>query len=184
MAQAYGFMTGDGGGQKSTDNNNVEWQKQQWDDYLKAISVPSGMNPYPQGQQAQNYTQQTWGSPTWLGGFDWTKPQMAETATKYAAAVVPVQQMYQNAYQYGQDFNEAQRRFNVQQAWQMAGDTYNMNLSQRQQQMAEWQAQEAARQWLTQFDYQKVRDQAEQQLALQQIWGRAQAPNVRWMRNW
>ena len=45
MAQAYGFMTGDGGGQKSTDNNNVEWQKQQWDDYLKAISVPSGMNP-------------------------------------------------------------------------------------------------------------------------------------------
>ena len=106
----------------------------------------------------------------------------------YIAAMTPYLQTQQNAVQYGQDFNEAQRRYNLDKAWQMASDQYTQGITGRQQNMAEWNAQEAARQWAMNQAYQQQRDAAEMGLAEYQtnqtVWGRNKAPNVRWMRSW
>ena len=54
--------------------------------------------------------------------------------------------------------------------------------------MSEWQAQEAARQWQQNMGYQQQRDAAEmgltRDMTMQQVWGRNQMPNTRWVRSW
>lgn len=114
----------------------------------------------------------------WTGGFMPSYPDLTTTANNPLAAqqqiqalgymnqIIPWAQLQQNTYQYAQDFNEAQRRFNTEQAWAQAAQQFDQDLANRQ------------------LAYQQQRDQAEFELGRQQVWGRNQAPNVRWMRNW
>jgi hypothetical protein len=120
------------------------------------------------GQTAAPGTaQQFSGTPAWMNDPSWiTNPALTSQAEKWAAVMVPWAQTQQNAYQYANDANEAQRRYNLDSAWRQAQDQFTMDLS---KQAAE---------------YQKVRDAEEFELGRQQIWGRNQTPNVRWQRNW
>ena len=119
---------------------------------------------------------------------------------------VPQQQMAQNAYQWGSEYEEAARRWSAEQAMQQAINQFSMGLQGRQQEMSEWEANQAANQWGQQFDWTKTTDQwtkdlAQQQLAqqLQELrerllaeqsmanvaaYGRAEKPNARYVRNW
>ena len=154
------------------------------------IPVPS--NPLTPGGTAGNYLGGISGIPTYIstpGSVMPTGTSQAELATNWQNWVntaTPYLQLQQNAYQYAQDYNEAMRRWNEQTAWQQAADAYNMALTGRQQNMAEWQAQEAARQWQEAQNYQQQRDAAEMALSrdmtMQQVWGRNQMPNVKWIR--
>lgn len=125
--------------------------------------------------------------PAWFNDPNWAaNPTTRATVQAWVQAMQPYMQTYQNAYQYGQDFNEAQRRWNTEQGWQQQMDAYNAALTGRQQNMAEWQAQEAARQYQQTMGYQQQRDASEMDLAKwqtnQQVWGRNVAPNVNWIR--
>lgn len=105
------------------------------------------------------------GIPSWMNDPNWAKNNSKE-AQAWAAVMVPWAQAQQNAYQYQNDANEAQRRYNLERAWTTAQDQFTMD-----------QAQKTA-------DYQKVRDQEEFALGRQQVWGRNQTPNTKWMRSW
>lgn len=101
--------------------------------------------------------------PQSVTGWD-TQPKR-DQYSQYLSSMLPAQQLQQNQAQYGQDFNEAQRRWNDQFGWQQQSDRYTMDLSGRQQQMAEWTAQEASRQWNNQFGWQQRNDEFSQGLA-------------------
>lgn len=119
------------------------------------------------GQTATNPVQTYSGTPSWMNNPNWTTdPGLVSQAEKWAAVMVPWAQTQQNAYQYANDANEAQRRYNLDAAWRQASDQFTMD-----------QAQKTA-------DYQKIRDAQEFELGRQQIYGRNQTPNVRWQRNW
>ncbi len=119
------------------------------------------------GQTATNPVQTFAGTPAWMNNPNWaTDATLTSQAEKWASVMVPWAQTQQNAYQYANDANEAQRRYNLDMAWRQAQDQFTMD-----------QAQKTA-------DYQKVRDQEEFALGRQQIWGRNQTPNVKWQRNW
>lgn len=92
-----------------------------------------------------------------------------EAALQAVQANVPIWQLGQNSYQYAQDFNEAQRRWNEQFNYQQGLDQFNMGLSSRQQQMAEWQAQQANNQWAADFARQTGNDAWQQQFSQQQF---------------
>ena len=123
-------------------------------------------NPQGQGQQANpnqfSYYQGL--DPTTLQSND-----EREAALQAVQANVPIWQLGQNAYQYSQDFNEAQRRWNEQFNYQQGLDQYNMQLSGRQQTMAEWQAQQAANQWAQDYNRQSANDKWQQQFSQQQF---------------
>lgn len=157
-------------------------------------NIPNPSNPLTPGTAAGNYLAGLVNyNPAFLASTDWATSilpgaeGMRNGYQQWVSTVTPYMQLMQNAYQYGQDFNEAQRRWNEQTAWQQAADQYNMSLSGRQQDMAEWQAQEAARQWQQNMGYQQQRDAAEmgltRDMTMQQVWGRNQMPNVRWVRS-
>lgn len=119
------------------------------------------------GQTAVNPIQQFSGTPSWMNDPNWVlQPEAITQAEKWAAVMVPWAQTQQNAYQYANDANEAQRRYNLDAAWRQAQDQFTMD-----------QAKQTA-------DYQKVRDAEEFALGRQQIWGRNQVPNTKWQRNW
>ena len=108
------------------------------------------------GQQAGNSLGSFLGTFTWAQNSDWfNQPSQRQGAEAWANVMMPYAQLMQNSWQYSQDFNEAQRRFNEQQAWQKAQDAANMQMAQEQ---------------LSQN--------------LQSIWGRNQTSNVRWYRNY
>lgn len=92
-----------------------------------------------------------------------------EAALQSVQANVPIWQLNQNAYQYAQDANEANRRWQEQFNYQQGLDRYNMDLSGRQQQMAEWQAQQAAQQWAQDFNRNQANDRWQQQFSQQQF---------------
>jgi len=123
-------------------------------------------NPQGTGQQA------TPNQFSYYQGLDPTTLQSnaeREAALQAVQANVPIWQLGQNSYQYSQDFNEAQRRWNEQFNYQQGLDQYNMDLSGRQQTMAEWQASQAANQWAQDFNRQTGNDQWQQQFSQQQF---------------
>ncbi len=100
------------------------------------------------------------------------------------AAWLSIVQQNQNAYQYGNDFNEAQRRWDAENTWRQAQDQYNMGLAGRQQQMAEWQAGTSSDQWNRQFGWTQEtdrwnRDLSQQQLSQTDWYNRAQIEQAR-----
>lgn len=136
-------------------------------------SAPPSWTPYqPQTQplnQGQQATTTPWnpGVPTTPAG--WNTQALRDQYGQYLSAMLPYQQYQQNAQQYNQDFNEAQRRWNEQFGWTQQGDRFNQDLSTRQQTMAEWQASEAARQWENNFGWQQQSDLFSQDLANRQL---------------
>lgn len=99
----------------------------------------------------------------------WATQPARDQYSQYLSATLPLQQFNQNNYQYANDANEAQRRWDNQFGWTQQTDQYNMDLSGRQQTMAEWTAQEAARQWNNQFAQTQSNDTFSQGLANQQF---------------
>jgi hypothetical protein len=142
----------------------------------------------PAGQQAGDYLKHlTGGIPSYLQDPNWAaNPTTRQTGQAWVSTMVPYLQTLQNAYQYGTDLTEAQRRWNAEQGWTQQMDAYNASLTGRQQNMAEWQAQEAARQYAQTMGYQQQRDTNEMDLAkwqtAQQVWGRNVTPNVNFLR--
>lgn len=133
----------------------------------------------PQGQQGPV----NWQMPSQSGGVpDFLKPEMwdvnqfnkdAVNLPNYINTMLPVAQFAQNQYQYAQDAAMAQQRWQQEFGHTQNRDQYQMGLSTRQQQMAEWQAQQAAGQWDRQFAHTQAMDQAglglqQQGLGLQQ----------------
>lgn len=116
-------------------------------------------NPFPTPTTEKPTDPQMGTMPYWIN----TKNQdaMAAMANYY----LPQQQLQQQAAQYGLDFGEMQRRFNIQQGWQMKNDQYSQALAGRQQGLSEWQAQEAAKQYGSQLGFEQLRNQ--QQFGLQ-----------------
>lgn len=131
-------------------------------------SVPSTSTPsYGTGTQAT--------TPNYGAGYDTSQYSSAnfqdknEPLSRYIENTLPLATFNQNAYQYGQDFNEAQRRWNAEFGATQTQNQYNMDLQTRQQQMAEWQAQQAASQWNDQFGWQQQTDTWNRDIAQQQL---------------
>jgi hypothetical protein len=127
----------------------------------------------PQAQQYQTQGTQSNTSP-WQTGVPgnvsaWNTQPVRDQYSQYLSSMLPYQQLEMNRVQYGQDFNEAQRRWNQQMGWTQQTDQYNMDLSGRQQQMAEWTAQESADQWNRQFAQTQGNDAFSQDLANRQF---------------
>lgn len=100
------------------------------------------------------------------------------------AAWIPYAQFMQNSYQYGNDFNEAMRRWDTENSWRQRSDQFNMGLAGRQQEMAEWQARTAADQWGQQFGWTQQtdtwnRDLSQRQLSQTDWYNRAQIDQAR-----
>lgn len=127
-----------------------------WDPNVPTAGTLDPGSPANPGNQAGHPADQS----TW----DWYKANSQQLSN-----YIPYAQFMQNAYQYGMDFNEAQRRYNQEFGWQQQQDQFNMGLAGRQQTMAEWQASESARQWQDQFGYTQQRDTQEFQLANDQL---------------
>lgn len=135
--------------------------------YTPAPGIPTFDWSQFGGNTATNPAQQFAGTPGWMNDPNWySNGEKAQQAEKWASVMVPWTQLMQNSYQYMQDSNEAQRRYNLERAWTQAQDQFNMQLS----------ADAAA--------YQKERDKQEFELGRQQVWGRNVAPNTKWMRSW
>lgn len=128
-----------------------------------------------QQQQQYQYNQGQQANPnqfSYYQGLDPTTLQSnaeREAALQAVQANIPISQYNQNAYQYAQDFNEAQRRWNEQFGYQQGLDQFNMGLADRQQTNAEWQAQQAANQWAQDFARQQGNDTWNQQFSQQQF---------------
>jgi hypothetical protein len=104
------------------------------------------------------------GNNPWNEGY-WTDDN-AQTSQLVAAGLIPFLQAQQSAYQYGNDFTEAQRRWNSTNAWAQTSDQFQMNLAAQQQALAGWSATTQADQWNQQFAAQGVNDQVARQVAL------------------
>lgn len=105
------------------------------------------------GTQAQGGSYFGWSPPAWMS--DNSQANVGSDA--YLKAIqnyvqnLPYYQLQQNAYQYGMDFNEAQRRWDQQFGWTQQNDQFNQNLANQQQQMAQWVAQQQQNNWGQQF---------------------------------
>lgn len=87
----------------------------------------------------------------------------------WASVMLPYTQAQQNAFQWGAEFDEASRRYNVDTQWRQQLEQYNADLSTRQQQMAELQARDVSGQWRQEFARQAGNDAFAQQLALDEL---------------
>ena len=87
----------------------------------------------------------------------------------YISSVLPVAQFGQNNFQYRNDFNEAQRRWESEFGATQGNNQFQQGLSTRQQMSAEEQARLAAQQWGQQFGHTQQVDMAGLGLSQQQI---------------
>ncbi len=114
-------------------------------------SGQTGQQTNPGTQATQGFT---WSPPSWMMGQDqagWADPAMSQAMANYQG-ILPYVQAQQNAYQYGQDFTEAQRRWDEQFGWTQQTDQFNMGLAQQQQAMAQWTAQQQQGNWQNQYN--------------------------------
>ena len=99
-----------------------------------------------------------------------TAEWLADPTNQYILnTYLPWAQMDFDRYMAGQNFNQAAYQDDRNYGRQVALDQYNTALQSRQQQAAEWQAAEAARQWQEQMGYTQQRDTQEFQLANDQL---------------
>lgn len=99
----------------------------------------------------------------------WANETQATQYQRYLDNTLPLAQLQQNQYQYSQDYNEAQRRWNMELQRQQGLDQYQQGLSDRQFNLADWQAQTANSQWQDQFNQTKANDLFSQGLARDQF---------------
>ncbi len=147
--------------QPRTDSTGGNPAPSPWSYSVPQASQYSG-NP---GAQAQSSPWNT-GVPATVD--QWNTQAVRDQYSQYLSSMLPYQQLQQNQQQYSGDFNEAQRRWNQQMGWTQATDQYNMDLTGRQQQMAEWTAQQANQQWYDQFGQTQRNDAFSQDLANRQ----------------
>lgn len=109
----------------------------------------------PNQQQAQVTNPLQLGAPNWMdwNNPDWARSQGAGQALQNWAQLLPYMQYRQGAYQYGLDFNEAQRRWNDQFGAQRQNDQFSQQLARDQESRAAWAAQKAAEQWQQQYQF-------------------------------
>ena len=144
---------------------------------LQGWSLPPWNPTTPQPGLGNQGTPREGGGEYWAGQFGGTgrlfNPGTFGTPnTPYSRMLeetLPAAQFMQNASQYRDDFNEAQRRWNLEQGWGQTADQFNMGLAGRQQMSAEEQARVAAQQWGNQFDWTKTTDQWGRELSQGQL---------------
>jgi hypothetical protein len=120
--------------------------------YTTQPVMPGSGNPGTQ-VNVPNNNSFTWSPPSWVQGQDqagWGTPAMMQALQNYAQ-LQPWIQTQQNAMQYGNDFNENQRRWNQQFGWTQQNDQFNQGLASQQQAMAQWVAQNQQQNWGQQF---------------------------------
>lgn len=148
-------------GEKQVTISPIEnpWTGSGWQPTVPTPSAPGGGTPYVGAPPVRSTT-----PPAWMGTDQnwWTNEKNQNAIGTWASTALPIWQLEQNQRQYQSDFNEAQRRWNTEQGWSQKRDTFNMDLATRQQQSAEWQAQESANQWNKQFTHTQGQD----------MWGR------------
>lgn len=103
-------------------------------------------------------------------GF-WAGPDRAAAMNAYASTLVPLQQLQQNAYQYGMDFNEAQRRDDRNFNWQQFTDRAGIDMGWADRAMAQQAQNIASDQWNQQFGFET--DMANRQFGLEDYATRA-----------
>ena len=133
----------------------------------KAPTVPTPTAPATPTATPWGEVKNSAGEPLQTKNFN--TQALRDQYTAYMQATLPYNQFLQNQFQYNQDFTEAARRWDTQNAWQQSMDRYNMDLTGRKQTMAEWQQQEAAKQWAAQFGHQQANDAFSQGLANRQF---------------
>ena len=100
----------------------------------------------------------------------WTNTTLAAPVANYLSNwYYPQQQMQQNAYQWAQEYDEAMRRYNAEYDLTNAMNQWRMGLEGRQQEMSEWEAQQAQQQWAQQFGWTQTTDQWSRELAQAQL---------------
>jgi len=104
----------------------------------------------------------------------WTNAALGSPVANYLSNwYYPQQQLQQGAYQWGQEYDEAMRRYNMEYDITNAMNQWQMGLEGRQQEMSEWEAQQ---QWAQQFGWTQTTDEWSRQLAQAQLdYERAQA---------
>jgi hypothetical protein len=161
-AQQYGSSGGGGGGAAQPGSNYwASYYGQQNPAPNPNSTIPMGSvgpngtyTPAPSEQQPQQQQPQySYGLP-----FDWRgymgAPEDAQaTAQEWAGMQLPYQQFMQNAVQYGMDFQEAQRRWDLEYGRNTGNDQYGREFANRQQTAAEQQAAAAQAQWQAQFGH-------------------------------
>lgn len=125
--------------------------------------IPSGFQSAP---QSPNWFGQSIVDPALLGS---RKVWEDKNSRDWMMNMQPWAQMQINSGQWGQQFDEGNQRYWDESAWGKQRDTFGMGLSARQQQMAEWQAQQAANQWGAQFGREGLRDDREWDLGNRQF---------------
>lgn len=100
---------------------------------------------------------------TWMGLNN--NGGQRRSLAEYSQLMQPYLDRAQNAYQWGNEFNEQQRRWDTQNSWQQGLDSANVELAFRQQGMSEEQARVAAAQWNQQFQQTVRNDTFNQGLA-------------------
>jgi hypothetical protein len=100
----------------------------------------------------------------------WNQPdQQLKALQTWSQVYLPYVQAQQNAYQWGNEFDEAQRRYDIETPWRMGLESYNAQLATRQQQMNELLAQDASGQWRQEFQRQSSNDAFAQDLANREL---------------
>ena len=100
----------------------------------------------------------------------WTNSALVTPVANYLSNwYYPQQQLQQNAYQWAQEYDEAMRRYNMEYDMTNAANQWRMGLEGRQQEMSEWEAQQAANQWAQQFEWTQTTDEWSRQLAQAQL---------------
>jgi hypothetical protein len=148
--------------------NLSQWNPQQSNNqYGGQPSLPNTYkppNPATQGGAEKSF----FGADPNLFNPDAFKDNDAMTPN-YISSVLPVAQFGQNNFQYRNDFNEAQRRWQAEFGATQGQNQFQQGLSTRQQQAAEAQAALAAQQWGQQFGHTQNMDYAGLDLSQQQI---------------
>lgn len=136
-----------------------------------AWSLP-GMGPLGQFGFPTPPTAQTPGGasapPLTPNDFGYWSGQSFENVSNWANVMGPLMQMLQNSYQWGNEYNEGQRRYDAEFGRNQVNDQFQQQFSQRQQAFQENEADRGQVNFENQFAWQQVNDQVAQDVALRQ----------------
>jgi hypothetical protein len=142
-----------------------QWGLGQWNPTPYQQPNVSPPNPAGQGGVEKGFFEG--GGQNFFNPESFTDPE--NPYSKYINSMLPVAQFGQNNFQYRNDFNEAQRRWQAEFGATQGQNQFQQGLSTRQQQAAEAQAALAAQQWGQQFGHTQNMDYAGLDLSQQQI---------------
>jgi hypothetical protein len=151
-----------------TPNNPSQWNMQPWNPQQGQTSRPNAYKP-PNPAGVGGVESGFFGA----GGQNFYNPEsfVADDSpyAKYINTMLPVATFGQNNFQYRNDFNEAQRRWESEFGATQGNNQFQQGLSARQQQSAEEQARLAQANWGQQFGHTQNMDYAGLGLSQQEI---------------